>query len=228
MFSRLRLQKMLILVQIHMTKIESNSDQTASTAKNFFVPSFGGAVLFLLIGGLLLLAYCSSQIINWLGSNYLESANKLTLNFNILNNGLSDSFSSAFGGRLGLIILWSVIGAIAYIALWFLRNLLNSFENDVIIDHYTHPSNYSRAGYWGSAMAGKIFFAAITVVFIVYTFLALKVFMPAVAALTRSAATDFQNAKSVGYILLCVLISTLIIYIWTLVARTLAHLWKLL
>ncbi|WP_410971936.1 hypothetical protein, partial [Salmonella sp. SAL4445] len=82
---------------------------------------------------------------------YTNNAEGLKLDINILNSSFSNSFSSALGGRLGLIIVWSFVGALAYIGIWFLKNILNSFENDVIIDHYLHPTNYSRAGYWGSA-----------------------------------------------------------------------------
>jgi hypothetical protein len=211
-----------------MAKIQSQSERSSGEAKSFFVPTFAGSIIFFILGMLLLVAYNSSQIISWVGSSYLESADKLNLNINILNNGLSNSFSTAFDGRLGQIVVWSLVGALAYMGLWFLKNLLNSFENDVIINHYLHPANFNRAGYWGSALAGKIFFAATAIILVTYTYMALKVVMPAAAALTSSAVNNFELAKSLLYVLLCVLISAGLIYIWTLIARTTAHLWKLL
>ena len=219
---------MVLFSQTDMAKIQSQSDRSAGKAKSFFIPTLAGSIIFLIFGALLLVAYNSSQLISWVGNNYLESADKLTLNINILNNGFSNSFSTAFNGRLGQIVVWSLVGALAYVGLWFLKNLLNSFENDVIIDHYLHPSSFNAAGYWGSTMAGKIFFAATAIILVTYTYLAVKVIMPAVAALTSSAINDFEVAKSLLYILICIAISAMVIYLWTLIAKTVIHLWKLL
>lgn len=211
-----------------MSKIESQNEQAADNLKNFFVPSFAAGILLFLLGTFLLLAYNTGQIINWVGSGYLESANQLNLSINVLNNGFTNSFNTALDGRLGQIIFWSLLGALLYIVLWFLRNFINSFENDVIVDHYLHPQNFNRSGYWGSAIAGKIFFTAIVVVLIAYTFLALKVIMPAVGALTSTSIYNFRLPASVFYIVLCVLIPTVVIYLWSLIVRVLSHLWKLL
>jgi hypothetical protein len=211
-----------------MAKIESQSDRSSGEVKGFFVPTLAGGTILFILGALLLVAYNSGQIINWVGSSYLESADKLKLNIDILNNGLSNSFSTAFDGRLGQIVVWSLVGALTYMGLWFLKNLLNSFENDVIINHYLHPTNFNRAGYWGSALAGKIFFAAMAIVWVAYTYLSLKVVMPAVAALTSSAVNNFDLANSLLYIVLSLIIATLLIYIWTLLAKTVSRLWKLL
>ena len=211
-----------------MIKIESQSDRSAHPVRSFFVPSLSSGVLFCLLGAMLLAIYSSSSITRWLGNSYLGSAGRLALNIKILDSGLSHSFSTAFGGRLGQIIVWSLIGAVAYIALWFFKNLLNRFENDIIIDHYLHPANYNRAGYWGHTAAGIIFFAASLIVFLAYTYFGLRVIMPAAASLTASAGSHFHLPGSPIYILLCVLIGAVSIYIWTLLAKTIGHLWKLM
>ncbi len=210
------------------SEIESRSQQTISSTKPFFVPSLVGSMLVLLIGTVLLALYNWSQIINWLGNDYLGSADKLNLNLGTLNNGFSSSFTSALGGRLGQIIVWSVVGALAYILIWFLRNIFNSFENDVIVDHYLHPSNFNRAGYWGSSVAGKIFFADTFLLWVIYSFLALKIVLPAAASLTSSAICNFRLANSLIYLLLCILIAGVTVYLWVLIARIVSHLWKLL
>jgi hypothetical protein len=211
-----------------MAKIQSQSQKSITEARDFFVPSLAGGLLFLLLGSVLLLIYNLNQIISWVGNSYLGSADRLNLSINVLNNGFTSSFDTAFGGRLGQIIVWSLVGALAYILLWFLKNMLNSFENDVIVDHYLHPSNFSRTGYWGSAFAAKIFFGAVAIILITYTFLTVKVLLPAAAALSIAAAHNFKLPDSILYLLLCVLIPAITIYLWTLLVKTLAHLWKLL
>src|SRR3954464_14275994 len=111
-----------------MAKIQSQSQNAEAEVKAFFVPSLAGWLLFLLLGAVLLLIYNLNQILNWVGNNYLESASRLNLSINVLNSGFTSSFDSAFGGRLGQIIVWALVGALAYILLWFLKNMLNSFE----------------------------------------------------------------------------------------------------
>jgi hypothetical protein len=211
-----------------MAQILSQSEKSETKVKDFFVPSFAGGLLFLLLGAVILALFNLNQILSWVGNSYLENAGRLSLGINVFNNGVTTSFDHAFGGRLGQIIVWSLVGALAYITLWFLKNLLNSFENDVIVDHYLHPSSFSRAGYWGSAFAGMIFFAAVAIVLIAYTFLAIKVILPASAALSSSAINNFKLPDSILFLILCVLIPAAAIYIWTLLIKTLSHLWKLL
>src|SRR5436853_6222371 len=101
-----------------MAQIESESDKNIRQAGTFFRPSGAEVLLYFLIGMILLAVYNSGSIINRLGSNYIGDPQHLKTNFNTLSTGFSDSFSTALGGRLGQIILWSFVGALAYIALW--------------------------------------------------------------------------------------------------------------
>ena len=211
-----------------MAQIQSESEKQEHHFVNFFVPSVSEVLLYILLGGILLVIFNSRTLLNWLGTNYIGSPQNLNLNLNILNDSVSNSLSSSFGGRLGQIIVWSLIGAVAYIALWFLKNILNSFENDVIINHYLHPSNFNRAGYWGSAFASKIFFAALVILFLGYTYAALKLILPAASTLSASAVYHFEMPASILYISLCVLIAGAVIYVWVILMRLVSHLWKLL
>lgn len=210
-----------------MAKILSQSETTNSEFKNFFVPTFAGGILFFILGAALLLIYNLNQIINWVGTNYLDSKETLHLHIGVLSSSFGKSFDSAFGGRLGQIIVWSLVGALCYILIWFLKNVLNSFENDVIVDHYLHPKNYSRAGYWGSAFAGIIFFGVVLILTVSYTYLAVKAIMPGTSALANSALNDFRMPLSIFYVLLATGLATAVIYIETLLIRTLSRLWKL-
>lgn len=211
-----------------MSDIESQSGMAGHRIRSFFIPSGLTSVLYILLGSILLVLFSFSNLLNLIGANYLGPAYKLSLNINILNNTISKSLGSAFGGRLGQIVVWSLVGAVTYLCLWFLKNLLNSFENDIIIDHYRHPENFSRAGYWGSAVSAKIFFGALVIILATYSYLVLKVVMPAAANLASSAVYNFRLPASLVYIVLCVLIPAAAIYVWMLIARLLSHLWKLL
>ncbi len=211
-----------------MARIQSQSDITSHHAGNFFKPSVAEAMLYFLLSIILLVIYNSGDIIHHLGSNYIGSPEHLKTNFTTLSNGFSNSFSSALGGRLGQIILWSFVGALAYIALWLAKNILNSFENDVISAHYLHPSTYSRIGYWGSSFAIKLFLASMLLFSAGYLFVSIRAVLPAVALLAGSAAYNFHWLTSIGYLLFSITAVAVLLYIGTVLLKLTAHLWKLL
>jgi hypothetical protein len=208
--------------------IESQSDLAAHHARNFFIPSIAEVILYLLLGVILLVVFNTGDIIQRLSNNYIGSPDNLKAGFSTFSQGLSQSFSSALGGRLGQIILWSFVGALVYIGIWLAKNVLNSFENDIISDHYLHPSSYSRIGYWGSSFSVKIFLAALLIKSLGYLFLAVTAVLPAVGALAGSAAYNFTPATSPIYILFAIAGVALVIYIAMVLLRLVSHLWKLL
>lgn len=211
-----------------MAQIESESEKKLHYARNFFKPGLAEVFLYFLIGLILMVVYNSADIIHRLGSNYIGNPENLKANFTNLSTGFSNSFSTALGGRLGQIILWSFVGALAYIALWLAKNVLNSFENDIISDHYLHPSTYSRLGYWGSSFSVKIFLAAMLLISLGYAVVAVKAILPALALLAGSAAYNFRWEVSPGYLLFSVVAAGLVLYIGMVLFRLVAHLWKLL
>lgn len=211
-----------------MPQIESHNETSGHSASNFFKPSMSEVILYILLSIILLLVLNSGDIIHKLSSNYIGPPEHLKTNFTTLASSFNNSFSSALGGRLGQIILWSFIGAFTYICLWLAKNVLNSFENDIISDHYLHPSNYSRAGYWGSSFSVKIFLAAMILISAAYLFVVLRAVLPALAALAGSAVYNFHPTISVFYLLFCICGLALVIYIAKVLLRLVAHLWKLL
>jgi hypothetical protein len=210
-----------------MADIESQTEKSVHSSRNLLIPSTAELVLYGLIGVVLIIIYNSSDIMQRLGGNNIEAPEKLKTNFTTLIDSFSNTFSTGLGGRLGQIIVWSVLGAIVYIGIWLIRNVLNSFENDIIADSYLHPSNYSRAGYWGSALSIKVFFAAMVFLTVGYVYIAIKVILPSVASLAGSAAYNFIWPKSVLYIISSVVVITLVLYAGVLFLRIDSRLWKL-
>lgn len=211
-----------------MAEILSQSELSSHRARNFFIPSYGEVILYFLIGIILLIGLNAGSLISNLSNNYIGDPEHLKTNFSTLFNSFSDSFSSAAGGRLGQIIVWSFVGALSYIGLWLGKNILNSFENDVIADHYLHPSNYSRIGYWGSSLSIKIFLGALLLISAGFFFLCLTGLLPALAALAGSAVYNFHPLQSTFYIAFAIIGAAVSIYIGAVLVRLIAHLWKLL
>ena len=211
-----------------MADIVSESEVANHRPSNFFRIGLAEALLYILLAAIILVVFNAGSIIQKLSNNYIGSPQHLKSNFSTLSSGFSNSFSSALGGRLGQIILWSFVGALAYIALWLAKNVLNSFENDLISAHYLHPSNYSRIGYWGSSFSVKIFLAAMLLISAGFLFVSFTSILPSVAALAGSAAYNFSWHNSPYYLAFSVLGVALVIYIALVLLRLVSHLWKLL
>jgi hypothetical protein len=209
-----------------MAQILSQNEKSTNTIKDFFVPSWAAGVLFFLLGLVMLLVYTFSQILGWFGNDYLNSANKLNQSIGVFNKGLSSSFDSALGGRLGQIVVWSLVGALSYILIWFIKNMFNSVENDIIIDRYSHPTGYNRKLFFGMALGELLFFFAMLIVLVVYSFTGLKVILPAAASLMSSSINHFHLSSSVPYITISVLIPIAAIYIWSILAKAFIRLWQ--
>lgn len=209
-----------------MPDIESESEITSHQTANFFKPGIAEVVLYFLLSGIALLLINVGGILKALGGNYIGSPQELHASFTNLSSGFSSSFSGALGGRLGQIILWAFIGAVTYIGLWLVKNVLNSFENDIISAHYLHPSSFSQAGYWGSSLAGKLFLGGLILVTFGYTFIALRAILPAFGVMAGSAVYNFAWQSSPAYLLFALCGMSLVLYIGTVLLRLAIHLWK--
>jgi hypothetical protein len=211
-----------------MARYKSESEIENHEARKFFLPGITEVSLYLLLAIIVVVTLNVGNIIKRLSSSYIGPPENLKANFTTLSDGFSHSFSSALGGRLGQMMLWAFVGALAYIGLWLAKNVLNSFENDIISDHYLHPSTYSRAGYWGSSFSVKIFLAAEVLIILGYFLVAVRSILPSLAALAGSAAYSFNAATSPLYILVAVLGTAAAIYIGVVLLKLMSHLWKLL
>ena len=211
-----------------MAKITTMSQAESRETHDFFVPGWAEIFLYVLLAGVIALVLNAGSIISRLSNNYIGSPDKLKANFSTLSDGFSHSFSSALGGRLGQIILWAFVGSFVYMSIWLARNILNSFENDIISAHYLHPSSYSQAGSLGASLSAKVFLLAEVIITVAFFYIAITAALPAVAALAGSAVYNWHPSTSPFYILFAVLGIALVIYIAGVLLRLLAHLWKLL
>lgn len=211
-----------------MSAIQSQTDLALHKSRNLLKPSAAEVILYSLLAVVVIIIYNSGGIMQQLGGDNLAAPEKLRASFTTLFDSFSNTFSTGLGGRLGQIIIWAFLGAIAYIGVWLIRNLFNSFENDIIADNYLHPSAYSRAGYWGSSLSIKVFMAAMFFITLGYTFAVITSFLPSISALAGSAAYNFVMPKSLLYIVSSVVVAALILYIEVLLLRINSRLWKLL
>jgi len=206
--------------------IQSRSQTSGHLLRDFFIPTPAQVVLYILLSGIIITLLNVGSIIDSLSNHYIGSPDTLKANLSTLFKGLSDAFSAAWGGRLGQVLLWACVGAAAYIAIWLGKNVINSFENDIIADHYRHPSNYNRLGYWSSSFAAKMFLAAMIFISIGYLFMSITAVLPALAALAGSAVYHFHASNSIIYIIGSVFSGAVLIYIFIVLLRLVSHSWK--
>lgn len=211
-----------------MASIETLHDLKNPRTRDFFIHSWAEVFLYCLLAGITVILLNYGRIINRLSGNYIGAPQNLKANFSTFSAGFSNAFSSALGGRLGQIILWSFIGGLVYLAIWLIRNVFNSFENDAISYHYLHPTAYSRAGYLESTISVKLFLLALVLVLAGYLYLAITSILPSVAALAGSAAYNFKVSTSPLYILFSIVGTAFVIYITIVLFKLISHLWKLL
>lgn len=209
-----------------MAEIKSDSEINSRRSFNFFKPGFAEVLLYFLISAILLFIINAGGVLKSLGGDYIGSPHLLHASFSNLSSGFSNSFTSALGGRLGQIILWAFIGAITYIGLWLAKNVLNSFENDIISAHYLHPSSYNRLGYWSSSLAGKLFLAGLIFIIFGYVFIAARATLPTLGVMAGSAVYHFDWKSSPAYMLFALCGMSLVVYIGVVLLRLASHLWK--
>lgn len=210
-----------------MAYLESRSDISRRKARNFFLPTGAEAILYLLVSAIVLVVLNYGNILGRLSSRGIDLNRHLNANVDSLSSNFSHTLTSSLGGRLGQMILWSLVGAAAYIILWLAKNLLNSFENDIITTGYVHPPSYSNINYWESSLSVKIFLFVISIVSIVYGYLLIRVALPSLAVFVGGAAYNF-NLTSPFYIAAGIVGSAVFLYGFTLLMRVIARLWKLL
>jgi hypothetical protein len=212
-----------------MAQIESEGERLSHSARSLIKPSATEVLLYLLIGIILMVVYNYGGIIKRLvGAGYIDSPERLRANFDTLYNSFSSYVSTALGGRLAQIVIWAALGGLVYVGVWTSRNILTSFENDFIADRYVHPSNYSRAGYWGSSLSVKVLLVALVFIFLAFVTFTARVVLPSVATLAGSAFYNFNFPVSIIYIIFSIVGTALLIYITIRLVRIMVNLWHLL
>jgi hypothetical protein len=208
-----------------MTDIESNSQLTEKRERNIFLPDGPSVALYFAVSIAMIFLLNVGSIISSLSGDSIGSVDSLNGSFSELGKDLNGSFSGALGGRLGQILLWSFVGALSYILIWLGRNMINSFENDIIADHYKHPADYDRKSYWSSSLAVKAFLAALILITVSLVFISVTSVMPALAAMAGSAAHGFRAAQSPFYIAAAILAVAVDVYIIATLSRLIGRLW---
>jgi len=212
-----------------MNDIQSQSSSLNQRVYDFFVPSRTELGAYLLISIVLLLAYNAKTLVNILNDKFLAvSGASAGYDFGSLMDRFSGFFNTVTSGRLTQMLFWAFVGSTIYVIAWFAKNILVSLRNDLVADHFAHPSSYSRLTYWESAIAKKIFLGAIAIVFFTFVSVCLILVLPALAHLAFATLYDFQMPQTAIELAFAVVGTGSLIYLFVLLVKTASHTWKVI
>lgn len=200
----------------------SHNSQLTITAREFLLPSWPKILLYLLVGSLLILLWNARQLWDQFNNN-IEPGSSADVGHLISKH--TTWVDTLAGGRVAQIIFWAFIGCCLYICVWFATSIITNIRNDVVADEYIHPTGYSRAGYWHSIVARKIFLGMVVAVLIGFTILGLRL-ISVLAKLFYSAVKVFSFPAGAAEVIGSILGASLLVYCFILLAHIAVNAWR--
>ncbi len=212
-------------MKIFPSSSSSYNSRFSISAKQFFIPSRTQISLYVLISSLLLVVINGPTIWTKFKSNLQTD---ITFSDVIVGNApfLQKFIDRLSRSRIPEIVFWLLVGCTVYIIVWFIHNITNNVRNDVVADAYLHPTNYNRRLFWQSVLARKTLLFFCLVVLIAYIFAGLK-FLSVLAKFFYAAIDNFMLPSSIMEIILCIAMTTLLLYLFILLAHLTINLWRL-
>lgn len=96
------------------------------------------------------------------------------------NNGIATITAAIGDNKLLLFGFWFIVGAVVYILLWFIANvLIDSYNNIVISAAFVHPKSFHQSEYWAAILARTVLRTVAAIALISYTYFWFKALLPA-------------------------------------------------
>ena len=202
--------------------IKSDNTKTEDLVREFVVPSPLQAVVYLLVGMLLLILIKARAIWETVGGSILLERDASPA----INTPASDNiWGQISSSPLPQILFWGAVGMVMYAVVWFGWNIITNLRNDLAADEFVHPKNYDRSKYWRTVLARKAFFAASAVLLAVYIFALFK-FLPVIADASYADVASFSLPSSVMGLTLYFLVIGALIHFFVLLVRIVANSWR--
>jgi hypothetical protein len=210
------------------TETQSNNTRYALGIKDLLVPTGPQLALDFVLAFLLLTllkirglwAYFTQGILDASQSDISDIINQKAQSFHHFLNSISQ-------GRALQIVFWLFVGCIVYIFIWFIRSLITGVRNDMIADTYVHPFSYSRSVFWQSVISRKLFFVAMTGIFIAYLVTGVKLAI-ALANLCYSSIESSNYSSAILRVAISLIITAVLVQIFIILLRLLGRAWKLI
>lgn len=209
-------------------KVLSYSSRASEGLKSLLIPTGPQILLNLVLATLILLALNSRAILHYFTRGINEKS-QVELGDLIETRlpAVYDMFESFTQGRVVQFIFWLFIGCITYIFIWLVGNFITNIRNDIVADEYIHPTSYNRAGYWGSVVARKLLFVCTLFILSAYTYAGGKLIV-LLAGLCYQSALEFQWLKTGSILLGSLLITALVLQVFSYLYRVVVNAWKVI
>ena len=200
--------------------IKSEKTKTEGFVRDYLVPSPLQAVVYLLVGVLLLTLIKARTIWETVGGSILIERTP-----NVETPASANIWGQISSSPLPQILFWGLVGMVMYAVVWFGWNVITNLRNDMAADEFVHPKGYNRSKYWKTVLARKAFFAASLILLAVYI-LALVKFIPVIADAAYADMDSFSLPTSVIGLLLYLLVIGTLIHFFVLLVRVVASSWR--
>jgi hypothetical protein len=201
-----------------------NDTKTDNSIGNFLVPSWAelGAIfiislLVIAIGNVRLLwetAVSTAQVSPQTASQTLQP------HFDLINNYLHQEFF----GKVAVLVVWAVIGSIAYMIIWSIQSTYRKAKDDVEVSTYVQST--SRQSYWHSKIAHYLYVICAWFVFIVFLLVFLVVVMPLANSLVTLTINSYQYLSVYRYLAIAVGMMMVGLYCLNRLWRTATYVFK--
>jgi len=126
--------------------------------------------------------------------------------------------------RLGLYIVWGIIGVLAYVVILWLMNTYNNIYNDVesSSEDYHHPSGFKKSTFWARIISQELIKVVALVLLVFYLILWLKTISPALVRLSKPLFVKALAVHSLTNFILFLIYTFLSIYLIAILLRIIA------
>lgn len=210
------------------TRIESYNSHLAHSVRNFFPPSWLEILIYFMVSAIVLCLLNYHVFTNNIGLNSGVSQGELNsyLHSNFAHS--TDFISKLLQGRAGSLVFWAFLGSIIYMIVWVIQNLVINIENDVQASDFVGIKGHEakKQAYWHSVMSSKIFFVCASLAAITYAIGLFSFFLPVASRTFGLAIANFQSVKSTLSIVLVLIITTFLFYLFIFSMKVVARAWQ--
>lgn len=199
---------------------EINSRTVQHRLINFLLPSWLTLFMYILVSLVLLFIINANQLWNIFFGTIITNPNGVG-SITILNNVYSTRFSELFGNVI-VVVLWTVVGCLIYIALWLTQNSLVGAKHE--IDSSIIGVNKKKPNILHSLVAHYMFFGALSTLTIFSLYIFIFIGLPVIRTIFLAMFLHIDlNSLLSG--LAAVLLLALILHVLNMLLKIYSRFW---
>lgn len=206
------------------------SADTPSRAKllwRFFIPTLPELLTYTLIATVLLCLVNLWGIIGLITGDTNITAVHISEALQAYNEQIDAIFNQSFLAHASLIIVWGIVGCIAYMIAWVAKGYFTHLYEDVEASHDIRPRATQNTNYWQSVIGHNIFFGCTVFVALAYAIVCLSAFIPACLQLFSHSLESWFTWQSLAGCLGSIFGLVLLFQVGRILGRLIHNSWKI-